>query len=124
MKTEYLTIGLVVLAGLVVGYTFFQETGQNNIKFSNSMDTNKSIPTDQAGSSSPHDQRVSSSQGTGPDHGDSYSSSQETSSDQVNDQNQGNICPDCGGDGYVDYIDENGILKVDVCPTCGGSGHL
>lgn len=121
MKTEYLTIGLVVLAGLVVGYTFFQETGQNNIKFSNSMDTNKSTPN-QGVSSGPHDQRGSSSQGTGPDHGGS--SSQEPSSDQVNDQNQGNTCPDCGGDGYIDYIDENGILKVDVCPTCGGSGHL
>ena len=74
MNTEYLIIGLVILAGLTVGYTFFQEASQNNIKFNEiSIDTNKSVPTDQGGSSG---HGTSSDQGNNPTH--------RTSSDQGN----------------------------------------
>ncbi|BDH80150.1 MAG TPA: hypothetical protein GXX31_07895 [Methanothermobacter sp.] len=115
MNTEYLIIGLVILAGLTVGYTFFQEASQNNIKFNEiSIDTNKSVPTDQGGSSG---HGTSSDQGNNPTH--------RTSSDQGNNPSQGNICPTCGGSGYVnEHVDENGRIVVDMCPTCGGSGHL
>lgn len=103
MKAEYLILGLVILAGLAVGYTFFQISDQNGIRFDKSnIDTNKSVPTDQGGSSS---------QGT-------------SSSNQVNNPNQRHICPTCGGNGYIDYTEENGEPSVEICPTCGGSGYI
>ncbi|MBC7101331.1 MAG: hypothetical protein H5T40_06870 [Methanobacteriales archaeon] len=118
MKAEYLILGLVILAGLAVGYTFFQISDQNGIRFDKSnIDTNKSVPTDQGGSSS---QGTSSSN---PDQGGS-SSQGTSSSNQVNNPNQRHICPTCGGNGYIEYTEENGELSVEICPTCGGSGYI
>ena len=43
METEYLIIGLVGLAVLTVGYTFFQAASQNTMFYNSSMvDTNNS----------------------------------------------------------------------------------
>ncbi|MDI9624821.1 MAG: hypothetical protein QFX38_08050 [Methanothermobacter sp.] len=120
MKTEYLIIGLVILAGLAVGYTFFQVPDQNNITFNkSSIDTNKSVPTDQVG-----DKGGNSSQGTSGPGQESNSSQGTNSSDQGNNPNQRHACPTCSGNGYIDYTDENGTLIVKTCPTCHGSGYI
>ncbi|MBC7119315.1 MAG: hypothetical protein H5T36_02580 [Methanobacteriaceae archaeon] len=73
METEYLIIGLVGLAVLTVGYTFFQAASQNTMFYNSSMvDTNNSTKENSQVNSSDRasnlDEGSSSIQGTSTSH--------------------------------------------------------
>ena len=103
METEYLIIGLVVLAVLTVGYTFFQAASQNTMFYNSSMvDTNNSTKENSQVNSSDRasnlDEGSSSDRASNLDEGSSSIQGTSTSHRPRSDT-ENNLNPDTGDTG-------------------------